>query len=329
MGKIIRISAVMVFTLVHVACSEVHPEFDIFKHRVTLEMRPSPLLCQCPQDENFAAFLKNAGDRDRLVHWSKTTATGQESSEFSETIRLKSGEIAFLGCSVESPSSCNSLSTFQIKQVYPPSQPTYANNLMVGGSAHARILECMESCKGFDGCLPLRNSHWRIVAPINRLFSEAQQENSRSIEKQKILAAYGIEERLDRCNRSDLFLAENGEFSNSGDHQEWCELSAFEDLAQKLELDSESVTELSNLRIVLPPKLLGSTSISSLGLGNVADFEITSFQDDSHSSYILFTGEGSDNLNREYGGSIQHAAKLENKIYLATSNGCLSIPVTN
>ncbi|MFV8817145.1 hypothetical protein [Haliea sp. E17] len=290
-----------------------------------IEIRYGSEVSKCECEGAKSTYLFNEGT-DRFVHWSKTTATGQESSEFSETIRLNSREVAFLGCTVGPAPSCDSLSTFRIKQIYKPPKSQLAINVSSVSPDHARILECMESCKGFDGCLPLRNSHWRIVAPINRLFSEAQQENSRSIEKQKILAAYGIEERLDRCNRSDLFLAESGEFSNSGDHQEWCELSAFEDLAQKLELDSESVTELSNLRIVLPPKLLGSTSISSLGLGNVADFEITSFQDDSHSSYILFTGEGSDNLNREYGGWIQHAAKLENKIYLATSNGCLSIP---
>lgn len=296
---------------------------------INVVQRSGDARCSCTNAKGW--YITNSDTRERFVsyyYYTKNTLSGDviDGRDSRLVPRASAGTPGetFLSCSIEQTGSLGCVLEHR-----------YSRNRHVVGSTSSELSsfgfgpmqQSLEACKalcksGHPRCFSMGPGLAKVTAPIVELYQDATSSGESKVDREEILAKYGIDPDEEMCERSDMELSNAGaEFQNMAVSGKACKIDAFERAALHLGLSAEESDELANLTLWMYPEIKGNVirTLTSDGERDVVEFPVN-----DNGLDIEFTGAGGEASTKAFGSHVLAMQEVDNLLVIQTANGCIS-----
>jgi hypothetical protein len=292
-----------------------------YKPPKTAELRYSQTnACECTGARE--AFVYNS---DGVAHTSSIEITVRESATDNLVTRYQTGPIvtqpggsSSLGCTVDKAPLCKFKVDYRLVSDTKLKSSTTPVTRAFGELFVPDINTCFAVCNDAkdNTCLRLGAAALPVTMPMTDLYLKAVKAGDGIISSAEVAKAYG-DSNADSCKRGDIEISNQKVRNLAAPGYEGCLFT------------SSKITKMFGATALQGwiPADLQAVQASSVRIAGASSIqEHLRFDDRDHTLNLSFTGPGSQLLNDTYGGNVRTMSVVDDKVYFATENGCMSAP---
>ena len=277
--------------------------------------------CTCDQAQGVTA-VNNDPSRTRASKIEVTISDATLGTIIGKTTRddlVGANGTVFLGCTIAQDATprCQKINRFRLLSEAVVNTAT-AKERTAGFPAifNNDALTCSRRCEVGGDCLDLGQAGARILAPLILLL-DASVNTTGTVRTSDALAKFGLKSSDDKCGRGDIFVDPTA-VTNQGRSE--CVMRMSSGLPPGSALPGDM--SLGIAATVIASK----GSARSVVAPNTAS-QMLSFPDRDTGASVEFNkadGTYDDALINLYGGDVHSAVRIDKRVFLATSNGCIA-----
>jgi hypothetical protein len=173
---------------------------------------------------------------------------------------------------------------------------------------------CVALCNSKTECYSFGPKAAHLAAPLIALVEAGQSPTDKTITAEEILKEYNLKPEDNLCHRGEVSI-KSGTIRN--DSVAGCVVESKKDEANGIYVP---------LSLNLPPKIEAQNTPSNLGeVFPLSNAQEVFFSDGRLSPTFGFAGANAADMNELYGGAIKSITKINDTVYIANTNGCVSI----
>ncbi|ENR8887466.1 TPA: hypothetical protein U2L47_000081 [Citrobacter koseri] len=304
-----------------IACTEAkkddtEPPYK-FKAKVVYQDSPK---CACAQSK--MAYLTNTDPQNDI--FTKYTVTTRLASNPSTTHKdnavIAVNGIKELGCTKETNGQniCSLETSWEVNDTAPLIYTLNKSNIK-GLSTPFFTYDnksCVLLCNSKSDCYSFGPKAAQYAAPLVALVVAGQSKTDKTVTANEILKEYNKKPTDNVCDRGDITI-KAGEIKNTS--SSGCTIEAKRDDTNGLNVP---------LSLTLPKIITAqNTPLNSGEVLPLSNAQEIFFSDGQLAPSFGFSGPDAEDLNNSYGGAIRSITKIDDTIYVANTNGCVSMKV--